>query len=65
MDPYGSQPPQRREQPPPSGTPIFDRLVAEWRAAGRDPVPQAPQQPTAHRGGFVPAARTSDEVAEN
>ncbi|MFE7340338.1 hypothetical protein ACFU77_36175 [Streptomyces fimicarius] len=27
MDPYGSQPPQRREQQPaPSGTPIYDRL---------------------------------------
>ncbi|MCI4046206.1 MULTISPECIES: hypothetical protein [unclassified Streptomyces] len=64
MDPYGSQPPQRREQQPaPSGTPIYDRLVAEWRASGHDPQPEAPRQPAAPRTGFVPAARSSDEAA--
>ncbi|MFJ6609393.1 hypothetical protein ACIQPT_03855 [Streptomyces sp. NPDC091289] len=70
MDPYGSQPPQHRvQQPAPSGTPIYDRLVAEWRAAGHDPAPEAPRQPeapcapVAPRGGFVPAARSSDEAA--
>ncbi|MFI1224427.1 MULTISPECIES: hypothetical protein [unclassified Streptomyces] len=70
MDPYDSQPPQSREQQPaPSGTPIYDRLVAEWRAAGHDPLPEAPRpseaprQPAAPRSGLVPAARSSDEGA--
>ncbi|MFG3404861.1 hypothetical protein [Streptomyces sp. NPDC048142] len=64
MDPYGSQPPQSRvHQSAPSGTPIYDRLVAEWRAAGHDPLPEASRQPADPRGGFVPAARSSGEAA--
>ncbi|AGK80975.1 hypothetical protein SFUL_6092 [Streptomyces microflavus DSM 40593] len=64
MDPYDSQTPQSREQwPAPGGTPIYDRLVAEWRAAGHgSPLPEPHQEPAPRRsGGFVPAARTSDQ----
>ncbi|MEV1045523.1 hypothetical protein [Streptomyces sp. NPDC049916] len=63
MDPYGSQPPHSGEQPAPSSTPIYDRLVAEWRAAGRGPDPQETPEPVPRGGGFVPAARTPDETA--
>ncbi|UZI27713.1 hypothetical protein [Streptomyces sp. VB1] len=63
MDPYDSQTPQGGERRPASGgTPIYDRLVAEWQAAGgRHPLsePHGGQDPPC--GGFVPAARTSDE----
>ncbi len=35
MDPYDSQTPHDGERhPAPTGTPIYDRLVAEWQAAG-------------------------------
>ncbi|MFW3463336.1 hypothetical protein ACN24K_23990 [Streptomyces microflavus] len=63
MDPYDSQTPQSREQwPAPGGTPIYDRLVAEWRAAGHDsPSRTAPGARPRRSGGFVPAAR-SDQV---
>lgn len=66
MDPYDSQTWQSREPwPAPGGTPIYDRLVAEWQAAGRDhPSAEPHQEPAARRGGgFVPAARTSDEAS--
>ncbi|MFF6906355.1 hypothetical protein ACFY9Q_10485 [Streptomyces sp. NPDC012389] len=65
MDPYDSQTPQSREPwPAPGGTPIYDRLVAEWRAAGHGhPAAEPHQEPAPRRsGGFVPAARTSDEA---
>ncbi|WP_103531489.1 hypothetical protein [Streptomyces sp. SM11] len=65
MDPYDSQTSQSGERwPAPSGTPIYDRLVAEWRAAGGShPLAEPPPPPAPRHGaGFVPAARTSDEV---
>ncbi|MFI1933451.1 hypothetical protein [Streptomyces sp. NPDC020330] len=64
MDPYDSQTPQGTERwPAPGGTPIYDRLVAEWQAAGGGhPLSEPHQdQATTRHGGFVPAARTSDE----
>ncbi|MFE2291505.1 hypothetical protein [Streptomyces sp. NPDC059452] len=63
MDPYDSQTSQSREPwPAPGGTPIYDRLVAEWQAAGHDhPLSAPPQEPAPrHSGGFVPAARSSE-----
>ncbi|MCX5143734.1 MULTISPECIES: hypothetical protein [unclassified Streptomyces] len=59
MDQYDSQ---RRRDPhrhPQDGTPIYDRLLAEWRAARDDAVPDEPAPPAA--GGLVPGARTSGE----
>ncbi|MDQ0987838.1 hypothetical protein [Streptomyces sp. V2I9] len=68
MDPYDSQTSQSGERhPAPTGTPIYDRLVAEWRAAGGD-HPFAEPDPGAapRRGvGFVPAARTSEPAPGN
>ncbi|MFQ6852768.1 hypothetical protein AAIB46_17960 [Streptomyces sp. 35M1] len=65
MDPYDSQTPQSaaRWPAPGGGTPIYDRLVAEWQAA-RDahPLAEPHQEPAPRRGGFVPAARTADQV---
>ncbi|MEQ4606879.1 hypothetical protein ABMX48_07680 [Streptomyces cavourensis] len=75
MDPYDSQTSQSREPwpAPAGGTPIYDRLVAEWRAAGREhpsaepspsapPSPERPYQEPAPRGTFVPTARTPEET---
>lgn len=64
MDPYDSQTPQSEERlPAPGGTPIYDRLVAEWQAAGGSHPLAEPPSPAPRRGvGLVPAARTSDEV---
>ncbi|RPK89574.1 MULTISPECIES: hypothetical protein [Streptomyces] len=65
MDPYDSPTPQSEERwPAPGGTPIYDRLVAEWQAAGGShPLAEPPQAPGPRRGGgFVPAARTSHEA---
>ncbi|WP_411081243.1 hypothetical protein [Streptomyces sp. cmx-18-6] len=62
MDPYDSQTPQSAQgRPAPGGTPIYDRLVAEWRAAGHGhPLSEPQQEPAPRRsGGFVPAARAS------
>ncbi|WP_203601467.1 hypothetical protein [Streptomyces sp. SID9727] len=42
-----------------SATPIYDRLLAEWRAARAEP---APDPRPARAGGLVPAARTSGEA---
>ncbi|MEU6955390.1 hypothetical protein [Streptomyces sp. NPDC045714] len=63
MDPYDSQTPQGGERSPASGgTPIYDRLVAEWQAAGGGhPLPEPHRDRAPGCGGFVPAARTSDE----
>ncbi|MET9925256.1 MULTISPECIES: hypothetical protein [unclassified Streptomyces] len=66
MDPYDSQTSQSREPwPAPDGTPIYDRLVAEWQAAGRDHPLSEPRPEPVHRhgAGFVPAARTSGEAS--
>lgn len=63
MDPYDSQTPQGAERWPASGgTPIYDRLVAEWQAAGGGhPFSEPHQDQAPRRGGFVPSARTSEE----
>ncbi|MFH9136787.1 hypothetical protein [Streptomyces sp. NPDC017524] len=63
MDPYDSQTPRGGERRPATGgTPIYDRLVAEWQAAGLGHPLSEPQGDQAPRsGGLVPAARTSDE----
>ncbi|MGW9299759.1 MULTISPECIES: hypothetical protein [Streptomyces] len=66
MDPYDSQTSQSPEPwSAPGGTPIYDRLVAEWQAAGHDHPSAAPHQEPALRrgGGFVPAARTPDDAS--
>ncbi|MEI7032650.1 hypothetical protein [Streptomyces pratensis] len=64
MDAYDGHTPQSRERrPAPGGTPIYDRLVAEWLAAGRGRPLPAHQEPGVSRGGFVPAARASGEAA--
>ncbi|MFD7617551.1 hypothetical protein [Streptomyces sp. NPDC059802] len=62
MDQYDSQRPRGRQRHAQDGTPIYDRLLAEWQAArgGREPAPPAePDRPCA--GSRVPAARTSGE----
>ncbi|ARF76081.1 hypothetical protein RM717_12990 [Streptomyces griseus] len=66
MNPYDSQTSQSREpwRAPADGTPIYDRLVAEWRAAGHEhPLSEGPYPEPGLRaaGGFVPAARTPGE----
>ncbi|MEU0098083.1 hypothetical protein [Streptomyces sp. NPDC006267] len=63
MDPYDSQTPQGGEQrATPGGTPIYDRLVAEWQAAGAGrPLSEPRWDPAPRSGGFVPAARSSSE----
>ncbi|MEU9708868.1 hypothetical protein ACFXOR_00675 [Streptomyces sp. NPDC059164] len=65
MDPYDSQTPQSAERRPApgGGTPIYDRLVAEWQAAGGEhPLAEPHPGPAARRTGFVPAARTADQA---
>ncbi|WP_328906599.1 hypothetical protein OG230_28555 [Streptomyces sp. NBC_00234] len=63
MDQYDSQRPSGGRRPAEDSTPIYDRLFAEWCAAGRSVASGAPShlvpRPT---GGFVPAARTSGEA---
>ncbi|MFJ9111976.1 hypothetical protein [Streptomyces sp. NPDC102283] len=63
MDPYDSQTPQGPERWAASGdTPIYDRLVAEWQAAGHGhPYSEPPREQAPRRGGFVPSARSSGE----
>ncbi|OCC13269.1 hypothetical protein [Streptomyces sp. PTY087I2] len=66
MDPYDSQTSQStgRWPAPGGGTPIYDRLLAEWQAAGGDHSLAEPHpDPGPRRGGFVPAARTADQVS--
>ncbi|MFE6668643.1 hypothetical protein ACFVFH_34410 [Streptomyces sp. NPDC057697] len=65
MDQYDSQRPRDRQRHAQDGTPIYDRLLAEWRAAhgSPEPAPPAPaERPCA--AGRVPAARTSGEAVE-
>ncbi|MGW1225833.1 hypothetical protein [Streptomyces sp. NPDC001478] len=62
MDQYGSR---RRQDPrrfPQGGTPIYDRLLAEWQAARDRAEPPADPAPAPSRAsGLVPGARTSAE----
>ncbi|KOG82662.1 hypothetical protein ACFV2A_05585 [Streptomyces californicus] len=63
MDPYDSQTPHDGERhPAPTSTPIYDRLVAEWQAAGGGhPFAEPTPAPVPRRVvGFVPAARTPE-----
>ncbi|MEV5199885.1 hypothetical protein [Streptomyces sp. NPDC053720] len=65
MDQYDSQRPRGRQRHAQDGTPIYDRLLAEWQAAhgSPEPAPQAgPDRPCA--GSRVPAARTSGEAVD-
>ncbi|MFF4081152.1 hypothetical protein ACFYZN_17350 [Streptomyces sp. NPDC001777] len=65
MDQYDSQNSHGRPGHGQGGTPIYDRLLAEWRAAHGDPErmpPPAPARPRAE--SRIPAARTSGEAVE-
>ncbi|MEU0136219.1 hypothetical protein ABZ172_19640 [Streptomyces sp. NPDC006296] len=67
MDPYDSHHARGRDRSPESSTPIYDRLLAEWRDAARreaghgpaDGPPSPAAGPRGRRGRevFVPAAR--------
>ncbi|MER6103149.1 hypothetical protein ABT115_12685 [Streptomyces sp. NPDC001832] len=62
MDQYDSQRPSGRQRHAQDATPIYDRLLAEWRATrgGPEPAPSAqPRRPGT--GSRVPAARISEE----
>ncbi|MEV3933084.1 MULTISPECIES: hypothetical protein [unclassified Streptomyces] len=72
MDSYDSHHPPGRGRSPESSTPIYDRLLAEWRdAVRRDEAPWAQgatSDPAAsgspapgREGAFVPAARTAGD----
>lgn len=60
MDQYDSQQPWQRHQDA-EPTPIYDRLVAEWRSSTSRPAASNPERPPAprHTRGFVPAARAA------
>ncbi|MEU1468140.1 hypothetical protein ABZ434_07945 [Streptomyces sp. NPDC005761] len=65
MDQHDSQ---RRQDPhghPQDGTPIYDRLLAEWQAAARgdQAPPGGSESAPAGVGGLVPGARISGEGA--
>ncbi|MFD7861007.1 hypothetical protein [Streptomyces sp. NPDC059783] len=64
MDQYGSRRRQDPRRSPQGGTPIYDRLLAEWQAA-RDraapPEAGAPGPAPSRASGLVPGARTSAE----
>ncbi|MER6115349.1 hypothetical protein E6R60_00775 [Streptomyces sp. A0642] len=65
MDQYDSQ---RRRDPhryPQDGTPIYDRLLAEWQAAARREAapPDGAEPGTPCVGGLLPGARVSGEGA--
>ncbi|MCX5108531.1 hypothetical protein OOK13_08300 [Streptomyces sp. NBC_00378] len=65
MDQYDSQRPRGRERHAQDGTPIYDRLLAEWQAAHGGPEPAPPAGPDrSHAGSRVPAARTSGEAVD-
>ncbi|MFJ8885408.1 hypothetical protein ACIRJR_18645 [Streptomyces sp. NPDC102402] len=70
MDSYDSHHARGRGREPESSTPIYDRLLAEWRdaarreavswAEGAAPAPEASGEPSSGReSAFVPAARTA------
>ncbi|WP_299539057.1 hypothetical protein [uncultured Streptomyces sp.] len=62
MDQYDRQDGPDGRPPATDDTPIYDKLLAEWRRAGRGPAQADPAGPAAgRRGGFVPAARTSPD----
>ncbi|MET9594950.1 hypothetical protein ABZY45_29095 [Streptomyces sp. NPDC006516] len=70
MDPYDSCHPTGRDRLPESSTPIYDRLLAEWREAARRDAARQPGDTASgpgqsgavtprRAGAFVPAARTA------
>ncbi|MET8171877.1 hypothetical protein [Streptomyces clavifer] len=60
MDQHDSPAPSWR---PESDTPIYDRLLAEWREAAEGPERMPRPAPRTHsRSVLVPGARTSGEV---
>ena len=62
MDQYDSQGPWSHGQQFESFTPIYDRLLAEWRDGSRDSVRDTPAPLEPGRwNAFVPAARTAGE----
>ncbi|KPC82913.1 MULTISPECIES: hypothetical protein [Streptomyces] len=69
MDPYDSHHASGRDRLPESSTPIYDRLLAEWRDAARPEAgasradrssgpPEASGSVWGRARTFVPAART-------
>ncbi|MEU9361397.1 hypothetical protein AB0D35_25230 [Streptomyces sp. NPDC048301] len=71
MDPYDSHHASGRDRSPESSTPIYDRLLAEWRGAVEDPgargegregatLPVTGGSSPGMDGVFVPHARTPD-----
>ncbi|MGW2084902.1 hypothetical protein [Streptomyces sp. NPDC001880] len=65
MDQYDSQRPRDRHRHAQDGTPIYDRLLAEWRAARGGPETDPPAGRERPRtGSRVPAARTSGEAVD-
>ncbi|MGW1814814.1 hypothetical protein ACWCQM_14805 [Streptomyces sp. NPDC002125] len=66
MDPYDSYHPPGGDRLPESSTPIYDRLLAEWREAARREAVRhpggtelGPAAAPRRAGAFVPAARTA------
>ncbi|MFE4694141.1 hypothetical protein ACFRH6_29340 [Streptomyces sp. NPDC056749] len=63
MDPYDSHHARGRDRSPESSTPIYDRLLAEWRDAARREAGPDPSAASVTSGAprgrevFVPAAR--------
>ncbi|MEV8456760.1 hypothetical protein AB0467_14640 [Streptomyces sp. NPDC052095] len=64
MDQNDSQHPRGRQGHAQDGTPIYDRLLAEWRAAHGGPDPATPADPGRPRAR-IPAARASGEAVDD
>ena len=63
MDQFDSQRPWSPDRQPESSTPIYDRLLAEWRDGSRDSVRDTPAPLEPGRwNAFVPAARPAREI---
>ncbi|MEU8710126.1 hypothetical protein [Streptomyces sp. NPDC048565] len=70
MDPYDSHHASGRDRLPESSTPIYDRLLAEWRDSARREAGQGPAKASGppgargsaqgRKGAFVPAARAEE-----
>ncbi|TXS43986.1 hypothetical protein [Streptomyces sp. OR43] len=63
MDQHDSQRGRDPRRYPQDGTPIYDRLLAEWQAASRGDTapPGGTETGPPGAGGLVPGARTSGE----
>ncbi|MFC9125177.1 hypothetical protein ACFTXO_36015 [Streptomyces sp. NPDC057067] len=71
MDPYDSHHAPGHDRLPESSTPIYDRLLAEWRDAARREAGPGPVEASSgprgsrgsargRKGAFVPAARAEE-----